>query len=242
MKNTLRKTGFGQRTFILALALLVCFVFGGLAQASVLVPAMGVELPPDIFTTCTGCTLLASTGPQMVLSSNSNWEVNLIAAVYMDPNAVAGVRTGAGLDFMYQATNVTPCAGCTSGPDAIGRVTAINFTGFGTDVGYNTGGAALGDGFTNGTSTPGLVDRNTADTIGWGFSVPGSVPLLPGDTSVVLEVETNATSYTQGHAAALDGGTANVLSYQPASVPEPASTLLMAGGLLALAGLRRFRR
>jgi PEP-CTERM motif len=237
MRRFLSRLSFGRRIFVLSLALVVGFVLAGPIQASILVPAPGVFLPPDVFTTCAGCTVLASGTFPSTLDSFGNWEASGTVAVVNDPNAIGGVRAGAGLDFMYQFANVPK----TGTDDSIGRLTAIDFTGFATDVGYNIALNGVGI-WAVGTGTPGSVDRQSADDIGFNFSVPFSVPMTPGTTSVVLEIATNATApnWTTGKIALIDGGSLNEDAFQPGPpVPEPATMLLFGSGLVGLAGLRR---
>ncbi len=236
MRTVFSKRCLGQSVFVLSLALTVFFVAAAPPiQASILVPAPGVFLPPDVFLTCAGCVVLASATFPPTLDSISDFKASGTTAVISDPNAILGVRAGAGLDFMYQLTNV-PKSGLD---DAIGRLTATNFSGFVTDVGYNTALNGVGI-WATGTGTPGSVDRQTADSIGWNFSVPLSIPMSPGTTSVVLEIATNATNFTTGHQAALNGGTLDEPAFQPASaVPEPGSILLLGTGVLGLVGMRR---
>ncbi len=122
-------------------------------------------------------------------------------------------------------------------------MTAISFTGFTTDVGFRTDGATIGGPWVNGSSFlfPATVDRGiAADTVGFTF-IPFS-PIPPGLTSPVLEIQTNAQNFAAGKANLIDGGVATVNAFQPVAVPEPATVLLFGGGLIALAGLRRFRR
>src|SRR5439155_14976179 len=123
---------------------------------------------------------------------------------------------GAGdLDFMYQVTNIA------TSTDSIGRVTAINFSGFQTDVGYTSAGATLPGGlFVNGDVAPGLVDRNTASTVGFGFAVPPLFALVPpGEASTVLIIETDATQFQQGQASVIDGKATTVDAFCPAGSP-----------------------
>jgi hypothetical protein len=72
------------------------------------------------------------------------------AAVYSDPDNTFGASD---LDFVYQVSND---AGST---DSIGRLTAISFLGYQTDVGYTATGSALGAGFVDGSVAPELADR-----------------------------------------------------------------------------------
>ena len=251
MTAVLAKLCFGQRAFMLPLALIVLFAIAAPIQASILIPAPGVTQPPDIFTDCVGCSVLISATFPTTFDSTGNWEASGTYAVIMDPNAIAGVRAGAGLDFLYQFTNVPFTPGPGGSDDAIGRLTAIDFAigappspGYWmTDAGYNTGYCPAPFSCA-GTGTPGGVDRFTADTVGFNFtSGPGLVPMTPGTTSVVLEIATDATNWAAGHQAMLDGGTLDQPAFQPAAaVPEPATTLLIGIGMLGLASLRRFRR
>lgn len=244
---------FSLRPAVLALAVVFCFAL--VAQAAQInPPAPGVQTP-DVFTSCTGCVLVAQLGPQTVTSSNSNWQATLVTQVWSDPGGAGqspyGTALQPTLDFLYQLTNVSPCTPCTSGPDNIGRFTAINFSptqvpGLLVDIGYNTATIGSFQPFPiSATIIPGTVDRvMPGDTIGWGYTTNVTPPtgLSPGTTTVIMEVATNALNYSPGHAQALDGGTANFNSFQPNVIPEPGSAMLIGLGMLALASLRRSRR
>lgn len=221
---------------VLSLTLLLGFASVS-AHASTLNGPFPEAQPPDTFGACAGCTQLAFVSSPNVLSSNGAFTATLDSAVYSDPSNTfcAGC-----LDFFYQITN------SGGSMDNIGRVTAINFTSWMVDAGFSTAGepADGGTAFPVGTWAPGLVDRNTADSIGFQFSdIATAIP--PGGTSVVLVIETNATAFQSGKAAALDGGTADFNAFEPASpksAPEPSSILMLVAGFgTLLAGARRFR-
>jgi PEP-CTERM motif len=146
---------------------------------------------------------------------------------------------GGTLDFYDQIFN---SAGSVT---ALFREADISFTGFGTSVAFRLDGGSLpgGPGFVNGT--PGIIpvtaDRDSSgSTVGFNFvPTPPGTKIPPGTTSSVLVISTDATRFTAGNAAVIDGGSQTVASFQPASVPEPATFVLLGGGLLAFAGIRR---
>ena len=222
-------------------AILLAVVAGlacGAAHASTLNGPFPESQPPDTFGACAGCTQLAYTSQS---GSNLSSTLHLMsdAAVYSDPSNTfcAGC-----LDFVYQVIS----SGTST--DNVGRVTVTNFTGFEVDAGYSTAGepAAGGTAFATGTWAPGLVDRNTADSVGFQFSnVATAIP--PGGASTVLVVETNATSFTGGFISISDGTAAAFTAFEPTSSssspsPEPATLLLAGLGIAGLAGIRRFRK
>lgn len=215
------------RTGSFSVVLLSAMACMGTSHATVVAP--GSLVVPDVFSAPAGATLLASDATPWV-DTTSTMSGTLDAAVFADPSNAfcAGC-----LDFVYQ---VSDNAGST---DSVGRLTAINFTGWLTDVGFITNGSGLPGGlFVDGTIAPELVDRSSAgDVVGFSFNAPLFDEVPPGVTSTVLVIETNATQFTAGDANLIDGGVTTVSAFEPSTavaVPEPASWALMIAGLGAI--------
>jgi len=178
---------------------------------------------------CTGMdagSLLAEESTPFTYTTTAGTNTGFVySAVYDD---------GGTLDFYYQVLNSPTSA------TALARLTATNFASFTTNSAYRTDGSTLAGLFLDGTVAPQTSDSNAdGSVIGFSFTPPISAEILPGDASNVLIISTNATMWSPGNVNIIDGGTVTVASYQPGSVPEPASLGLMGLGLIALAGLRR---
>jgi hypothetical protein len=197
----------------LVTGLLLALVTVPTAFGSVILPGNN-GAAPDVFGTCLpSCSVLASNTASGVVA-NSHLTFTLFTAVLTGDTTNPFVG---GLDFVYQVTNTA----CTTPPcDTIGRVTATDFT------------------FAGGTVAPALVDRVTADVVGFGFI---TTRIASGAESYALVVKTDATAYTAGIANIIDGGVKSLPAYAPA-VPEPSLGWLLGGAMLAMAGFRRFRR
>lgn len=183
-------------------------------------------------------TLLASdTEPfTSTLGFNSG---TLVSAVFEE--------AGGTLDFYYQVTNNMTAPECgqpgNRACDPLSRETNTDFLGFATSTGFRVDGASLPGGiFVDGTVAPTTADRNlVGGVLGFQFNPPDSAKIQPGEASNVLVISTDATAFRVGNASVIDGGVTTVAAFEPATVPEPASLLLLGGGLLALTGFRRFR-
>jgi hypothetical protein len=132
------------------------------------------------------------------------------------------------LTFTYQVTNAAESV------HVLHRLTASDYTGFQTDVGF--------DGATG--VSPSRVERTTADVVGFNFieTVGGGAGLItPGSSSRVMVIQTDATAFRTSFVSLINGGVSTVSSFAP--VPEPGTWILASLGLLGLLGLvRRVRK
>jgi hypothetical protein len=186
-----------------------------LANAAIL--GNGQTGPPS-FLTPTG-TLLITTG-QLTITT-STFTATYQQWVYSDPN---NTFCKGCLDFVYRFTN--------NGPDGLERFTGFDFTGFRVDAGYDP---------TSSGQIPLTVNRNLlGDAVA--FNYTGTDTVLPGQTTALLVIDTNALKYVPGTTSAQDGTAGFGFAYAPANaVPEPSSLAMLGSGVLAAAGfLRKF--
>jgi hypothetical protein len=176
----------------------------------------GNTVSPDVFTSTSGFTVLATTGPITVdpvpgVSFSATYE----EVVVRDTNNVFCTNC---LDFLIIATN--------GGPGIFERISTSSFGSFLTDVGYNTAGPA--------GVTPSSVDRSAnGNVMGFNFIPPGTA-VSAAENSVLLEIQTNATNFAPGFVSVQDGTSGFGAGYQPADAPEPASMFLFGAGFLGL--------
>jgi hypothetical protein len=145
--------------------------------------------------------------------------------VYSDP----GNTWCAGcLDFVYQFTNL--------GPDILARFTMYDFGhGWGWNLNVGTNPFGFHDPITIDRSMDGMV-------VGFNYT-PGD-EILPGETTPLLVIETNALSFdfTRGFLSGQDGTAGFARAYEPAGVPEPSSLGLIGSGLMVVGGFWRMKR
>ncbi len=123
------------------------------------------------------------------------------------------------LIFVYKVDNT----GSGVAYDSFGRVTATSFTGFTTDVAYESA-SSIPDHFTR--STNGSVV---------GFIYGNGIPT--GGDSVKMWIKTNAYLYGPGGTSIINGVTADLNTYGPKpGTPEPSSMVLLGLGLVGMCG------
>jgi hypothetical protein len=169
-------------------------------------------------------TLLASLSTPFTTNLGTT-SGTLLSAVFIEP--------GGTLDFYYQIVN------SALSRDGIARETDTDFFPFLTQVGFRLDGASLtGSSFSNGTTLPVSADLGLGgDAVGFNFTPPLLAEVLPGQTSAVLVISTNATNFTTGNMSVIDGGVFSTAAFQP--IPEPESIALLVCGSVILGLVRR---
>jgi len=74
----------------------------------------------------------------------------------------------------------------------------------------------------------------TGNIISYDFSLFGNPGIFPGQNSALLVVQTGVPFYATTIASVINAGSAQVLSFAPIAVPEPATFALFGAGALAL--------
>lgn len=188
----------------------------------------GNDVTPDVLTVGSGATLVASASGTF---SSLTFTANYLEDVYSDPT---NTYCAGCLDWIIRLSD-TGAVG--SGSGIIEHITASAFGTFLTDVGINTTGAP-GLTATSGGIAPHDINRaGGGDVLSFNFA---DSTFSPGDTTDLLEIETNARGVVPGTLSAIDGGSAEAVAYGPTAVPEPVTMGLLGGGL-ALLGIARLR-
>ncbi len=215
----------------LCVAVLALVVLASPVQATSLGTPLPVGAPPVVPVTV-GLPAGSIVGASTATITASSFTGTLTFAVWKE--TVSGL-----LDFLYQVTNN---AGSI---DNIGRVTMADFTGFTTSVSYALAGTQPA-GFVAGTVKSLSADRNTADTVGWGYAASGN-PITPGSTTGVMVICTNATLFTDGGIVSyINRSVTSNSAFQPFAqtqrIPEPTSVVLLASCFLGVGSAYAWRR
>ncbi len=181
----------------------------------------GTSVTPDTFMS-TAFTFVATTGPLTINPlPGTSFNATYTETVYRANTTAAGLCVGC-LDFLFSVTN--------SGPGIFERISTANFDSFILDVGYNTTLSA------SGAVLPASIDRSAAGgVLGFNMLATG---VTTGQTTAMLEIQTNATGYTSGTVSVQDGTSGFNNGFAPTATPEP-TYMALVGGLLCAIGFIR---
>ena len=144
-------------------------------------------------------------------------------------NSRVGLMPDGTLAFTYVFANTGSAM-----MDPIEWFNVSGFAGFTTSV-------AQGTAFDTFVPTSGASRTANGKIVSFNYGVGSTFGVVgPGGISRFVTIFTNATAYTTGSAQFINGGIANVSTFVPQAVPEPASFAALGVGAVAL--LRRRKR
>jgi hypothetical protein len=197
-----------------------------------LLPINSTVVPNAQANPLTTGSVIANTGVQSVSAALGGNSITGTAQSWV-VTGFAGNPFGSQFDtFVYQVS-LTGGTNTSNTPVILERVTGAGYDSFSTDAGYNASGSQV---------VPTSADRSSnGNVVGFNFISPGT-NIGVGQSSALLIVNTNATSFSINSMSLQDGVAANASGYSPsAAIPEPSSAILM-GGSLALLGLGAYAR
>jgi hypothetical protein len=200
--------------FFWALAIMMIVVPRATAGLISSCPLMagGSCIPPDDMGDTPGTMLAVKFAPFSFTTSSGITHGVLKEEVFAE--------TSGTLDFYYIVFNQPDSA------TSVARESDLNFAGWATSVAYRSDGSQV-PGFVDGNVPPSSADRDVSgSTVGFNFG-----PILPNQRSRVVVISTNAFSFTTGQS--MVDGSGPLMTFQP-TVPEPASFILLGGGLLLM--------
>src|SRR5258708_34282597 len=234
-KNFANRTStLGRRSLVLSL--LAIFAFSSIAGATPLAGTVVANPGDTVFPglvapgTAAGMLLASLVAPYSFTTTAGLTSGTLVSAVFKNSSGT--------LDFYYQVNNCFQagiaafCPGAAASATAIARETDTSFVGFMTFLGFRPDGSTLaGSLVVDGSVAPVTADRGPlgpGSTLGFQFSPPDGAKVLPGLSSNVVIISTDAKFFKAGTPDVIEGGTQTVASFQPSTgVPEPASLALL---------------
>ncbi len=198
-----------------SLAVMCCgLLASATANAALLSPGAAIFSTPE--PDPVGGALVASLGPLPFVSATLSFTGTLTSQVFLSD---ASNPFGPGnYTFTYLLTS-------TGGPDPIDRLTVPGYgiPGLLTDASFQAPAPA-------GSVPPTIFDRSTGigDVVGTSFLSPpiGAGGVSLGKSSALLVIQTNMNRFGLTTASAIDGSTAQVLSFAPLGLPVPEPTTL----------------
>ena len=208
---------FSIRNLMSLLGVVACGICS--ANAAVLNPGSSISLTAEPGPT--GGSIIGSSTVPFVAPTFSG---TLVSRVITNDASNPFVN---GLTFTYELSN-NPFS-----PDPIDRFTLSSYLGFSVDASYPSGSLLS-------SIIPTSVTRNgSGNQISFNFTGPFEGTLVPGSSSVLLVLQTSATSFQNSFAAIINSSSVNVATFAPLAVPEPATGALLILGALAMIARRK---
>jgi len=186
-----------------------------LAAGGVVTPVPAIILMPDDI----GATIAES---QFDFVGLNNFN-NIVFSGYLHSKVIQ--QTNGNLVFGYVLGNYWDSI------DPISRLSITDFSGFSTAVAQGTPWNLFQP-----------VDLATRSANGRVVSFAWLTGVQPAAEARYVYVYTDAKTYTKGSASVLNGGMANVSTFAPGAVPEPASIAVLGLGAAALIRRRRSQK